>query len=193
MSAPEKHRTVAGSRSAKMMSRWISWRISLGFDDPAGHSAAGKLVNDDFAEQIARQGNCLDGKLSPAQATNEGSLLAVNCDSTLLSTSIVRATHGRRAWYECTKQVLHANAGNTVFYTRLRRVRILTANRGDPSGFTMGLSVRSRIFEWHEDASLMGTGVKGGDFHKKGELDSLPAREEAKIGNVRDGAVAIEL
>jgi hypothetical protein len=51
MSAPQKHRSIARGRTAKMMGGWVARRVRFGFNDAARHSAGREFANDDLADQ----------------------------------------------------------------------------------------------------------------------------------------------
>src|SRR4029077_6153647 len=55
VAAAKKHRLIARSWPAKVMSGRVARRVGFGFDDAPGHAAGGKLANNDLANQESSQ------------------------------------------------------------------------------------------------------------------------------------------
>jgi len=67
MATAEKHRAIAWSWSAKMMSGGVARRIGFGFDDAADKCGGGEFAHDELADEEARESDGIGGQLCAAQ------------------------------------------------------------------------------------------------------------------------------
>ena len=65
----EIHGADARSRAAEMVAGGITGRIGLGFDDAAAEASGGEIMDDDFADEEAREGDGARGKFGALQGT----------------------------------------------------------------------------------------------------------------------------
>lgn len=67
MTAPEKQRTITPRLSTERTTSRIADWVSFRFDNPAAKPTLGNVMNNHFADQIARQLHCVHRELRPAK------------------------------------------------------------------------------------------------------------------------------